>query len=191
MKLIVGLGNPGSQYAGTRHNVGFGVLAELARRHNSGGQSQTKYKAEFQDVHLAGEKVLLVAPMTYMNGSGESVVQFVSFYKVELEDIVILCDDMNLPCGRIRWRAKGSAGGQKGLDDTIRRLGSNEFPRLRIGIGRPPGKMDVTSWVLGKFREEERPDMELAIVRSADSLEKWVRDGLDATMNAFNRDTET
>ena len=190
MKLIVGLGNPGSQYAGTRHNVGFEVLHELARRHNPSGPTQSRYKAEFRDIHVEGEKILLIAPMTYMNSSGEAVSPFVSFYKVELSDLVIVCDDMNLPCGRIRWRAQGSAGGQKGLDDTIRRLGSSEFPRLRIGIGRPPGRMDATSWVLGRFRDDEREEMELAVARAADSLERWISSGVEATMNAFNRDPE-
>lgn len=190
MKLIVGLGNPGSQYAGTRHNVGFDVLNELARRHDPSGPTQSKYKAEFRDMHLGGEKVLLIAPMTYMNGSGEAVVPFMSFYKVDLTDLVVVCDDMNLPCGRIRWRAKGSAGGQKGLADTIQRLGSSEFSRLRIGIGRPPGRRDATSWVLGKFRDDEREEMDLAVARAADSVEKWVSQGVDATMSAFNRDPE-
>lgn len=190
MKLIIGLGNPGSQYSGTRHNVGFDVLGELGRRH-SAGPAQTKYKSELVDVRISGEKVLLIAPMTFMNCSGESVIQFVNFYQPDLEDVVVICDDMNLPGGRIRWRAKGSAGGQKGLADIIRRLGSSEFPRLRIGIGRPPGRMDTTSWVLGRFREEEKAGQELARVRAADSLERWVQDGVEPVMNEFNRDPES
>ncbi len=190
MKLIVGLGNPGSQYAGTRHNVGFDVLGELGRRFGAGA-TQTKYKSELADVQIGSEKVLLIAPMTFMNCSGEAVIQFANFYRPDLTELVVVCDDMNLAGGRIRWRAKGTAGGQKGLDDIIRRLGSNEFPRLRIGIGRPPGQMDTTSWVLGRFREEERLTQDLARVRAADSLEKWVREGLDPVMNEFNRDPET
>lgn len=189
MKLVVGLGNPGNQYSGTRHNVGFDVIGELSRRFN-GGTPQTKYKAELVDIRIGSEKVLLIAPMTFMNCSGESVIQFVNFYSPDLEDLVVVCDDMNLPGGRIRWRAKGSAGGQKGLSDIINRLGSNQFPRLRIGIGRPPGRMDTTSWVLGRFREEERPDQELAMVRAADSVEKWVLEGLNPVMNEFNRDPD-
>ena len=189
MKLIIGLGNPGSQYSGTRHNVGFDVLGELGRRH-SAGPPQTKYKSELVDVRIGGEKVLLIAPMTFMNCSGEAVIQFVNFYQPDLDELVVICDDMNLPGGRIRWRAKGSAGGQKGLADIIRRLGSSEFPRLRIGIGRPPGRMDTTSWVLGRFREEEKAGQELARVRAADSLEQWVQDGVEPVMNQFNRDPE-
>lgn len=189
MKLIIGLGNPGSQYSGTRHNVGFDVTGELSRRFG-GGSPQSKYKSELVDIRIGSEKVLLIAPMTYMNCSGEAVIQFVNFYQPELSDLVVICDDMNLPGGRIRWRAKGSAGGQKGLADIIRRLGSNEFPRLRIGIGRPPGKMDTTSWVLGRFREEERSSQELATARAADSLEKWVQEGLVPVMNEYNRDPD-
>lgn len=189
MKLIIGLGNPGSQYSGTRHNVGFDVIGELSRRFNAGAP-QTKYKSEVVDIRIGSEKVLLIAPMTYMNCSGEAVIQFVNFYQPDLTDLVVICDDMNLPGGRIRWRAKGSAGGQKGLADIIQRLGSNEFPRLRIGIGRAPGRMDTTSWVLGRFREEERSEQELARVRAADSLEKWVQEGLDPVMNQFNRNPD-
>jgi PTH1 family peptidyl-tRNA hydrolase len=189
MKLIVGLGNPGSQYAGTRHNVGFDVIGELSRRFDAEA-AQTKYKSEHVDIRIGSDKVLLIAPMTFMNCSGEAVIQFVNFYQPDLEDLVVVCDDMNLAGGRIRWRAKGSAGGQNGLNDIIKRLGSNAFPRLRIGIGRPPGQMNTTSWVLGQFREEERECQELAMVRAADSLEKWVREGLNPVMNEFNRDPD-
>ena len=189
MKLIVGLGNPGSQYAGTRHNVGFDVIGELSRRFDAEA-AQTKYKSEYVDIRIGSDKVLLIAPMTFMNCSGEAVIQFVNFYQPDLEDLVVVCDDMNLAGGRIRWRAKGSAGGQNGLNDIIKRLGSNAFPRLRIGIGRPPGQMNTTSWVLGQFREEERECQELAMVRAADSLEKWVQVGLNPVMNEFNRDPD-
>jgi len=187
MKLVIGLGNPGSQYSGTRHNVGFDVLGELSKRFG-GASPQSKYKAEVVDIRIGSEKVLLIAPMTFMNKSGESVIQFVNFYQPDFSDLVVVCDDMNLSGGRIRWRAKGSAGGQNGLNDIIRRLGSSEFPRLRIGIGRPPGRMDTTSWVLGRFREEERTIQEVTSMRAADSVEKWVREGLTATMNDYNRD---
>lgn len=190
MKLIVGLGNPGARYAGTRHNVGFDVVAELSRRCNA-GTAQTRFRSEYQDVIIRGQKVLLIAPMTWMNCSGEAVSQFVRFYRLDLEDLVIVCDDMNLPCGSIRWRARGTAGGQKGLNDAILRLGTSEFPRLRMGIGRPPGRTDATSWVLGRFSEEESGRMDQAVSRAADSLEKWVGDGLEQTMNEFNREPDS
>ena len=186
MKLVIGLGNPGSKYVGTRHNVGFDVVSELARRFGV-GQPQTKFQGEYQDVLIQSEKILLIAPQTFMNRSGESVWQFVRFYQPEPADIVVICDDMNLPTGRLRWRPSGSAGGQNGLNDIIQRLGHQQFPRLRIGVGRPPGRMDVTAWVLGRFRENEKEDIEHAVVRAADSVENWIVEGIEPTMVEFNR----
>ena len=189
MKLVIGLGNPGAKYAGTRHNVGFDVVAQLAKRFGA-NKAQSRFQAEYQDVLIRGEKVLLIAPLTFMNRSGESVWQFVRFYQPDVEDMVVVCDDLNLPAGRIRWKPSGSAGGQKGLNDIIQRLGHTEIPRLRIGIGRPPGKMDETSWVLGKIRDDEMEPIEHSIVRAADSVEKWVSEGIGPTMNEFNRQAE-
>jgi len=186
MRLVIGLGNPGTKYIGTRHNVGFDVLAELARRFGA-GVAQNKYQANVQDVMIHGEKVLLIAPLTFMNLSGDSVWQFVNFYQPDAAEIVVICDDMNLSAGRLRWRASGSAGGQKGLSHIIQRLGHQDFPRLRIGIGRPPGRMDTTAWVLGRFRDDEQDDVEYSIVRAADSIESWCDRGIEATMNEFNR----
>ena len=188
MKLVIGLGNPGSKYAGTRHNVGFEVIAELARRY-AVDQPQNKYQADFLNVSIHGEKVLLISPLTYMNRSGESVWQFVKFYRPEPEQIVVVCDDLNLPTGRLRWRPSGSAGGQNGIKDIIQRLGHQDFPRLRLGIGRPPGKMDVTPWVLGRFREEEREAIDHSVMRAADSIESWISQGIEPTMTEFNRQT--
>jgi len=186
VKLVIGLGNPGSKYVGTRHNVGFDVLSELARRFGV-GQPQTKFQGEYQDFLIQSEKILLIAPQTFMNRSGESVWQFVRFYQPEPVDIVVVCDDMNLPTGRLRWRSSGSAGGQKGLNDIIQRLGHDQFPRLRIGVGRPPGRMDVTAWVLGRFREDEKENIEHAVVRAADSVERWIAEGIEPTMVEYNR----
>ena len=189
MKLVIGLGNPGSKYAGTRHNVGFDVVAELASRFGD-GKPQNRFRADYQDVFIGNTKVLLITPLTFMNLSGESVVQFVRFYQTENHDIAVICDDMNLAVGRLRWRASGSAGGQKGLSDIIQRLGHLDFPRLRIGVGRPPGNTDTTSWVLGRFRNDEKETMEHAVVRAADSVEKWISDGVEKTMMEFNRQTD-
>ena len=122
-----------------------------------------------------------------MNRSGESVWQFVKFYQPDPTDIVVICDDMNLPTGRLRWRPSGSSGGQNGLNDIIQRLGHSDFPRLRVGIGRPPGKMETTSWVLGKFRGDETEDIEHAVLRAADSVEHWVSEGMELTMTEYNR----
>jgi PTH1 family peptidyl-tRNA hydrolase len=189
MRFVIGLGNPGSKYVGTRHNVGFDVVAELARRFHA-GPAQRKYDADVQDVLIRGEKVLLITPLTFMNLSGQSVQQFVRFYQPDPTEMVVICDDMNLPSGRIRWRASGSAGGQNGLSDIVQRLGHKDVPRLRVGIGRPPGRTEATAWVLGRFREEEMEAVAFSVVRSADSVEKWCSEGIESTMNEFNRDSE-
>jgi len=185
MKVIVGLGNPGAQYQGTRHNVGFDIVDHLARRWLAGGV-QTKFQAEFAIVHSGGSRVLLVKPLTYMNRSGEAVQQICRFYQVEPESVVVICDDMNLPLGRIRWRAGGSAGGQKGLADIIQRLGTDKVPRLRIGVDRPPGKMDPAAWVLARFRAEDREEVELVSQTAADSVETWLAEGVSGAMNRYN-----
>lgn len=186
MKLVVGLGNPGSQYSGTRHNIGFDVIVELARRWQS-AKPQLKFQAEIQEAATSSGKVLLVAPMTFMNRSGESIQQIARFYKVAPEDVAVVCDDMNLPLGRLRWRANGSSGGQKGLADILLRLGTDKVPRLRLGVGRPPGQMDAAAWVLARFRSEERPEAELMTKLAADAVECWVSEGIVGTMNKFNR----
>lgn len=186
MKMVIGLGNPGAKYARTRHNVGFDVVAELARRFDA-GKPQSKFQAEMQEIVVRSQKLLLISPLTFMNLSGESVWQFVRFYQPEPPDIVVVCDDMNLPTGRLRWRPSGSAGGQNGLKNIIEKLGHSEFPRLRMGIDRPPGRMDTTAWVLGKFRDDENTEIEIAVMRAADSIEKWVSEGIEPTMSEFNR----
>lgn len=186
MKVVVGLGNPGSRYLQTRHNVGFEVLNELARRH--GGSLTSKFEAEIADVFVQSQKLLLVAPQTYMNCSGRSVRKVVDFYQTETSDLVIICDDMNLDLGRLRWRGSGSAGGQKGLADTINHLNTPDFPRLRIGIGRPPGRMQPADFVLSKFRGDDIELVDEMIMRAADSVEVWAREGLEAAMNRFNPD---
>ena len=185
MKVVVGLGNPGPRYESTRHNVGFRVLAELARRW-SAERPKRKFDAEIAEAQFAGEKVLLVAPQTYMNLSGRAVQPLLAFYSLEPADLLVLCDDMNLETGRLRLRGSGSAGGQKGLADIIQRLGTEQFSRLRIGIGRPPGQMDATDYVLGKFRSDEQEPIEHAIVTAGDAVEVWIKDGLAAAMNRFN-----
>lgn len=185
MRVVVGLGNPGAKYRDTRHNVGFDVVAELARRHD-GARPQQKFRAEIVEVFIAGEKTLLVAPQTFMNLSGDAVAELVRFYDLPLEELLAVCDDMNLPTGRLRLRRSGSAGGQKGLQSMIVRLGSEEFPRLRIGIGRPPERVPAPAWVLGKFRNEERDDVEQAVQEAADGIQEWISGGIEAAMNRVN-----
>lgn len=185
MKAVVGLGNPGPEYARSRHNIGVEVLAELVRRHGT-SSFKVKFEAEVQQVRIGAENVLLVAPQTYMNNSGRSVRKMVDFFQLPIEDLLVVCDDLNLPTGQLRFRASGSAGGQKGLDDTIRRLGTQDFSRLRIGIGRPPGRMDPADYVLGKFSRDEREVIAIAVAAAADGVETWCLDGIEAAMNRFN-----
>jgi PTH1 family peptidyl-tRNA hydrolase len=186
MKLIVGLGNPGRKYEGTRHNVGFAVVEELARR-SAVGRVKLEHKAETVEAAVGSERLLLVCPQTFMNNSGQSVRKFVDFYKLELDRLLIVCDDMNLDAGAIRLRAKGSCGGQNGLRDVARQLASEEFARLRIGIGRPPGEWSSTDYVLGKFTRGEQPVVDDAIVQAVEAASDWAEHGIDQAMNRHNR----
>ena len=185
MKLIIGLGNPGSKYRETRHNIGFDVIAELARRHLT-DRPKAKFDAEVGEVAIANCKCLLISPLTFMNLSGKSVVAAQSFYKTHADDLLVICDDLNLDVGRIRVRARGSAGGQNGIKDIIQRLGTSDFSRLRVGVGRPPPRWDAADYVLGKFGEDDRPVIDVAIKDAADAVEVWIKSGVQTTMNQFN-----
>jgi len=185
MKLVVGLGNPGRRYVGTRHNVGYAVLAELARRHGA-TPPKTKFHGEVVEADLGGEKSLLLSPTTFMNLSGTSVQEAVGFYKLPLTDLLVLCDDLNLPVGKLRFRMRGSSGGQKGLDDIIARLGTEEFARLRVGIGAAPEGRDWAGHVLSKFSADELPEVEIAVKEAADAVVAWACKGLEFCMNQYN-----
>jgi PTH1 family peptidyl-tRNA hydrolase len=185
MKLVIGLGNPGRKYESTRHNVGFAVAAELARRHGTGG-SRSGFQAELIEANLGGEKVLLVMPQTFMNLSGASSLAARDFYKVENTDLLVVCDDFNLPLGTLRLRGQGSAGGQKGLADILHRLGTDEVPRLRIGVGPVPASWDPIDFVLSRFTKNEQPEIDLSLVRAADAVEMWATKGMAEAMNRFN-----
>ncbi|MBI3836385.1 MAG: aminoacyl-tRNA hydrolase [Planctomycetia bacterium] len=185
MKLVVGLGNPGRKYERTRHNVGFLVLAELARKY---GQAKPKqaFAGQIIEAKLDSEKALLLCPHTLMNLSGGSVLAARDFYKISNEDLLIVSDDLNLPLAKLRFRASGSSGGQKGLEDIIRRLGTDQIPRLRIGIGSPSAGREATDFVLGKFTKAEQGEVEEAIWRAADAILVWAREGLAVSMNRYN-----
>lgn len=185
MKIVVGLGNPGKQYEGTRHNVGYEVLAELARRYVS-GRPQVKHQAELAEFLLGTEKVLLVSPLTFMNLSGRSVRPLVDFYKLPLEDLLVISDDLSLPTGQLRIKAKGSSGGQKGIENIIQLLGTQEFPRLRVGIDPTPPRWSTSDYVLGKFSPEQRPLVDVAVKKAADAVEVWIKQGVTPCMNQFN-----
>ncbi len=185
MKLIVGLGNPGRKYEGTRHNVGWVVLTELARRFN-GSTAKQNFQGEVVDADIDGQRALLLAPHTYMNRSGQSVVAARDFFKIEDAEILVICDDLNLPLGKLRIRISGSAGGQKGLADVIRSLGTDQVSRLRIGIDQPPENWDAADFVLSKFTKQEREEIDDAVLRAADAVAIWVHEGIAECMNRIN-----
>ncbi|MEX2093749.1 MAG: aminoacyl-tRNA hydrolase [Pirellulales bacterium] len=185
MKLIVGLGNLGRKYDQTRHNVGFEVLDRLAERFGD-GSTKDKFDGRLMEARITGERVLLLRPHTFMNRSGESVGPAVEFYKLELSELLVVCDDFNLPLGKLRFRRDGSAGGQNGLADIIRRLGTEEFSRLRLGIGPVPENWDAADFVLGKFAAAERKAIDEVIASAADGAECWVSEGIETCMNRFN-----
>ncbi len=187
MKLVAGLGNPGKRYAESRHNMGYLVVEELARRWAvEADRYDRHFEALVGQARRAGDDVLLLRPQTYMNASGRSVAGAWRYYKLSLPDLMVVFDDLDLPVGRLRLRASGSAGGHRGLDDVIRHVGSDEFPRLRIGIGRVDPSATV-EYVLGRFEASERPSVDAAIHSGADAIECWLSRGLDAAMNEFNR----
>ena len=185
MKLVVGLGNPGKKYQGTRHNVGFVVMATVAQQ-QSAGPVRNKFQGETTDFGGPGGRAMLLCPSTYMNRSGQSVKAAIDFYKLQLDDLLVVCDDLNLPVGRIRFRSKGSAGGQKGLADIIRKVGSDEFARLRIGIGSPPDGWDAADYVLGRFHNDELATIDEAIQRAAHGVIDWLAHDTNYCMNQYN-----
>jgi PTH1 family peptidyl-tRNA hydrolase len=186
MKCIVGLGNPGKQYEQTRHNIGFEVIDALSRE-LSIPLDQTKFKGLYGIGFYKGEKVLLLKPLTYMNLSGESIRAVMDYYQIELEDLVVIYDDLDLPVGKIRLRQKGSAGGHNGIKSTIAHLGTQEFNRIRIGIDRPQGGMSVPDYVLGRFRKEETDLTQEAVKKSAEACEAWMGRPFLQVMNEFNQ----
>lgn len=185
MKLIVGLGNPGRKYEQTRHNVGFLVVAKVAAL-ISASPSKVRFEGEVAEGVSGGEKLVLLWPQTFMNASGQSVRKACDFYKLAPNDILVACDDLNLPSGKLRLRASGSAGGQKGLADIIRHLRTESFPRLRIGIGRPPPGWEATDYVLGKFSGEENDKIETLTTAAAHAAITWATEGITAAMNRHN-----
>jgi PTH1 family peptidyl-tRNA hydrolase len=183
VKLIVGLGNPGPDYARTRHNVGFRVVDLLGQRFGVDLGSR-KFAGYFGKGTIRGESVALLKPLTFMNRSGQAVLEARQFYRLENADLLVISDDVALELGRLRIRKAGSAGGHNGLSDIIARLGADDFPRLRMGIGRPPGNQ--VSYVLGPFAPDEEPVVEQMVARAADAAECWAVEGADAAMNKFN-----
>ena len=185
MKAIIGLGNPGMKYAGTRHNIGFDAVTAIADKYNLSINNK-KFKGVYADGHIAGEKVLLVQPQTYMNLSGECVREVADFYKLNPDEIIIICDDINLDVGRLRIRKKGSAGGHNGLKNIIAHLGTEEFPRIRVGVGEKTEGWDLADYVLARFDKASEPVIREALANVVGAVETWISEGIDAAMNRFN-----
>jgi PTH1 family peptidyl-tRNA hydrolase len=183
MKVIVGLGNPGPRYKDTRHNVGFQTLEELARRYPVQRQ-ESRFDAIIAHLQIKQEKAFLLKPLTYMNLSGQAVRALIAYYKIDLKDIIVVYDDMDLPVGNVRIRAEGGTGGHRGMSSLVENLGTREFARIRIGIGRPPH--EAIDWVLGRFSPQEKPLINNAIAQAADAVEAWMVRGIDKAMNEYN-----
>lgn len=184
--LIVGLGNPGNEYDGTRHNVGFQCIDALAQKHHLEFDRKKKSKAKIALGTIKGQPVLLAKPQTYMNLSGSAIQGLASFYKIPPECILVVFDDLDIAPGTLRIRPKGGTGGHRGLTDIVQRLGTNDIPRIRFGIGRPPGQMDPAAYVLRRFDATEQPAISEAIDRTLHAIETWLTDGIDTAMNHYN-----
>lgn len=185
MYLIAGLGNPTKEYDKTRHNAGFSVIDVLADRYRI-DVSEKKHKALCGRGVIEGQKVLLLKPQTFMNLSGESVREAADFYKVDPEHIIVIYDDISLDVGQLRIRKKGSAGGHNGIKNIIAHLGTQEFPRIKVGVGDKPPRMDLADYVLSRFSKEDREKMEQAFKDAAEAVEVMIAEGPDAAMNQFN-----
>lgn len=184
MFVIVGLGNPGKQYFGTRHNVGFEVIDHLAHRNNI-LINKVKYKAVVGEGIIHGEKVVLVKPQTYMNLSGRSVSEIYSFYKLDPQQLIVIYDDIDLDAGKVRIRPHGSSGTHNGMKSIIYDIQTDRFPRVRIGIGKPEFG-DLVSYVIGKFNQEDREFIDIAIKNSAEAVECMVKEGINLAMSRYN-----
>lgn len=189
MRLLVGLGNPGKKYDGTRHNVGFSLLDKVVEQYGEGSWRE-KFHGEINEVSMGGQRVVLLRPLTYMNRSGRSVRAARDFFKLENPCLLVVCDDIHLPLARLRFRAKGSAGGQKGLGDVIANLETDEFSRLRIGVGLPPETWDSADYVLSRFRTDETTEMDEALQRCGKAINDWVAHDIQYCMNHYNADHE-
>jgi PTH1 family peptidyl-tRNA hydrolase len=186
VKLVAGLGNPGATYRGTRHNVGFEVVDAVVRRHGLTFEAAPTAAVQAR-WRMGGETVLLAKALTFMNVSGPPIAELARYYRVPPAEILIVSDDVNLPLGRLRVRASGSEGGHNGLRSVAAALGTIDYPRLRVGVGRGDDRRDLADHVLATFEPEERPGIEQAIDRAADAVEAWITHGIDDVMNVYNR----
>ena len=183
--IFVGLGNPGREYENTRHNIGFLVIQRLAERWGF-DVTRYKFKSLTGDGKIDEKRIALVMPQTYMNNSGTAVGSFTRFYKLDMSRLMIIHDDLDLPFGSIRLRKSGGSAGQRGMQSIINRLGTNEFPRMRVGIGRPPGRMDAVDYVLKKFKPADEIILNQLLDTCADAVETYLEQGIDKAMTLFN-----
>jgi len=203
MRLVVGLGNPGGEYVGTRHNIGWEVVDELARRNGWIGPAddfnrlaRTHFDGLTMDGMVAtpdggSEKLLLLKPTTYMNLTGRAVQAAMAFYRLMPPEIMVVLDDLALPCGRLRIRKDGSSGGHNGLKDIERMLATDAYPRLRIGIDAPPPRIPGRDYVLGRFSDVQRPVVSQAVKRAVQAIEMWIGQGVETAMNRYNADPDS
>jgi len=187
MRIIIGLGNPGDAYRGTRHNVGFETIDKLCFDLNIKLKNNRRFRAHIGEGRISQTPVLLVKPQTYMNLSGQSVKAILTYYKLPPSEIIVVYDDISLPVGDIRVRESGSAGGQKGMVDIIARLATDEFPRVRIGIGNKPENWDLADYVLSRFHKSEWDGMIQGVTKAGDAVGFILKEGTPAAMNEFNR----
>lgn len=185
MYIVVGLGNPTKTYDGTRHNIGFNVIDQIAADLGI-SVNEKKHKAKFGKGYIGGEKIILAKPQTYMNLSGESVRALMDYYKVSEDELIIIYDDTSLDAGQIRIRGKGSAGGHNGIRSIISHLGTMEFPRIKVGIGSKPPGWDLADYVLSKFKEEEKDIIKEAVKTASDAVRVIITDGINEAMNQYN-----
>lgn len=187
MNLVAGLGNPGSKYINTRHNIGFRVVEKLAEKHNAFIRRRLFANAKECKLTSFGRKLLLIQPLTFMNLSGIAVSAYLKKLKLDKSDLLVVCDDINLPLGQIRLRSNGSAGGHNGLSSVIERLGTTDFPRLRVGVSSENTIRDLSEYVLSDFEKDEFIDVEETISQSVAACECWLESGINSAMNIYNR----
>lgn len=185
MYIIIGLGNPEPEYSKTRHNMGFDVINMLAQ-HNNIELNRTKFNSIYGTGMIGNEKVILIKPQTYMNNSGEAAIQFINFYKEKLTNVIVIYDDMDTEAGKIRIRAKGGTGSHNGMKSMVKELHSEEFPRIRVGIGKPKYEFDRINYVIGKISEDDFLELEKGEKRAKEAVEYWINKGIDNTMNKYN-----
>lgn len=189
MYIIIGLGNPSKEYDKTRHNVGWDAIDEIAKDYSI-ALDFLKHKAICGKGYIEGKKVILAKPTTYMNLSGESVKELQNYYKVDNDNLIIIYDDISLDIGQIRIRTKGSAGGHNGIKSIINHLGSNEFPRIKIGVGEKPAKWDLADYVLSRFNKDEREIIDTTLWSVSKCCKTWIEKGINEAMNQYNRKKE-